>query len=512
MRAAFASHSAVASQTSPYFAGVASIVRSVPFKLAVATFAVRIRTFSAPPDDGNVGLYFYVAHEWLSGWLPYTRAWEYKPPGLFAVYAGGLAIFRTPMLTAAILSATAIFCTALALRAIGRACDTEHGNAIGTVAACFYIFLSTEDAGLTGDAPILAAAFAAWAVYLYGFSHRVAERPVARAFCVGLLAGLALQMKLTALPIAALLALLIAASAGRRMPQMLAVFFAAAALPVLPEIYAYANAGRIAQLYDANVGATLRRLLTIGGADPRAGRLQDAMAQTRVLAPAAELVLFAAIPPTARRVWVLFAWLACALLAILLSREYYERQFFELIAPLSILGAIGAVRLGRLLAQPRVTAIILVLLAFALHDYYTVRKTLQTAYERSFAHRQLYNREHLEFLLAGLREYAHGDPSLYAFQESPIVYVYLQAQPPTRYPFSADLLEPKLWPMLGFSGAAELQRIVAARPHYVLLGQADGPRDDRSALTYFARSVKMHYRLVATIDGDPLYRLAPSGR
>lgn len=486
---------------------MAGVLRSAPVLLALATLAVRIRTFIAPPGDGNVGLYFYVAHDWLSGWLPYTHAWEYKPPGLFALFAAGLALFHTPTLASAILSAAAVFCTALALRAIGRSCGGAQGAAIGTIAALFYIFLTTEDAGLDGDAQVYVAAFSSWAIYLCAFCDRVADRPLLRALGVGLLAGLALQMKLTALPVVTLLAVLAAAAAGRRAVPAIGLFLAACALPLVPEVVVYAHAGHLAQLYDANIGATLRRFLTVGGADPRAGRAEDAFAQLRVLAPAPELVPFALVQPRARALWVLWAWLMSVVLVIVLSREYYDRQFFELIAPVAILGAIGAVRFGTLLAHPRTVAAILVLGSFALHDYYTVRKTLQTAYERRVAHQHSYNREHLEYLLSGLRAYTRGDHSIYVFQESPIVYLYLRAHPPTRYPFSADLLEPKLWPMLGFSGAAELQRIVDARPHYVLLGRPDGPRDDRHTLARFARAVRSRYDLVGSIDGDPLYRL-----
>lgn len=486
---------------------MAGVLRSIPVLLALATLAVRVRTFTQPPEDGNVGLYFYIARDWLNGWLPYTRSWEYKPPGLFALFAAGLLIFRTPTLASAMLSAIAVFCTALALRAIGRSCGGAQGEAIGTIAALFYICLSTEDAGLFGDAQVYVAAFSSWAIYLCAFDERLARTPLLRALGTGLCAGLAMQMKLTALPFAGLLAVLVAYQNGRGAVRSLAVFAAACALPVVPELIVYARAGHLQLLYDANIGATLRRFTAIGGADPRAGNARDAFAQLRVLAPSVELALFALVPPRVRGLGVLWAWLACALLAILLSREYYERMFFELVPPLAILGAIGAVRLGALLRRPRLVAVILVLGAFALHDYFTIRKTVQTAYARSVAHQYSYNREHLEYLVSGLRAYTRGDRSIYVFQESPIVYVYLHARPPTRYAFSADLLEPKLWPMLGFAGERELQRIVAARPHYVLLGRPDGPRDDALTLAQFSQAVRQRYRRVASIDGDPLYRL-----
>ncbi len=475
--------------------------------LALAVIAVRVRTFTAPPDDGNVGLYFYVAHNWLNGWLPYTRAWEYKPPGLFALFAAGLAIFRTPLLASAILSAIAVLLTALALRAIAHSVKTPHAPAIGTLAALFYIFLATEDSGLAGDAQLYAAAFSSWAIYFCAFSARLRERPLERALIVGLLAGLAAQMKLTALPLVALLALLAVVCSGNRALPAGATFVAAVCAPIIVEIGLYAHAAGLAQLYDANVGATLRRFLSIGAGDPRAGTIDSSYAQLHVLAPAAELAPFALLRSPARTFWVVWAWFACALFSIVLSREYYDRQFFDLIPPLAILGAFGAMRLGTLIAQPRATAVILVLLTFALHDYYTIRKTIQTAYARTFADEQSYNREHLEFLIAGLRAHMGTDRSLYAFQESPIVYLYLNTDPPTRYPFSADLIEPHLWPMLGFSGAIELQRILVAQPHYVLLGQPDGPRDDAHVLAGFLQAVRDRYRFVGSIDGDALYRL-----
>lgn len=488
---------------------IGSVKRSYELPLlALLTLLVRIRTFIVPPDDGNVGLYFYVARDWLSGWLPYTHAWEYKPPGLFALFAAGLAIFRTPALASAVLSAVAVVLTAFALRAIGRRTGTPQSATIGIVAALTYIFLSTEDSGLAGDAELYAAPFLSWAIYLCAFSDGLRDRWLVRALCVGLLAGLALQMKLTAIPVAALLAFIVAFTTRRRALPAFAVFMAGAALPIVPEILVYAQAGRLAQFYDANIGATLRRLLSVGAEDPRAGRLQDSFQQLHTLLPVPEIAVFSLVPPRVRGIWVLWAWALCSLAAIVLSREYYERQFFDLVAPLAILGALGAVRLGDILKRPRAVVAVLMVATFALHDYYIDRKTLQTAYERSVAHNEDYNRQHIEYLVAGLRRYIGDDRSLYVFQDSPMVYLYLDASPPTRYPFSADLIEPHLWPMLGFRGPLELQRILEARPHYVLLGQPDGPRDDVNAFDRFSLAVAEQYDFVADVDGDSLYRLA----
>ncbi|HEV3157478.1 MAG TPA: glycosyltransferase family 39 protein [Candidatus Baltobacteraceae bacterium] len=469
---------------------------------------VRVRSFTETLEDGNVGLYFHIATGWIHGQLPYIASWEYKPPGLFALLALGLVIFQTPTLACAALSVLAVFATSLVLYRIGRSLGVPFAREIGLIAAAGYAMLSIENDGLSGDAQLYVAPFLSGALAIVAFGEWDCERrPLLRTLLGGLLAGFALQMKLTALTIVVPLGIFAALLSQRRRLSNAFAFMAAALLPFGIEAAMYAHAGALGVFSDANAGATLRRFL--GRAAIHSPVDADAwLTQLRSAGPFLELAPLSVLVLRSPRVAIVWAWLVLQIGTLLLVGEYYQRNFYDLLAPLSLLGAIGVMQLARLLAKPRTVIVSVLLGAFLFHDYYTMRVGLTRVFERTLGGNPSFGRSNFEHLELSLRHIIGTDRSIYVFQEPPILYDDLGAEPPTRYLLSADLIEPNLRPMLGFSGKDELNRILERRPHYIIVGYADRARDDLDEVRAFERSVVYRYRSLGSINGVLIYQLA----
>src|SRR5690606_12396057 len=65
--------------------------------LAVAALALALRApVAALPFERDEGEYAYLAWRWGEGEVPYRDAFDQKPPGVFALFALGLAFGETP--------------------------------------------------------------------------------------------------------------------------------------------------------------------------------------------------------------------------------------------------------------------------------------------------------------------------------------------------------------------------------------------------------------------------------
>ncbi|MBV8299815.1 MAG: hypothetical protein JO083_09765 [Candidatus Eremiobacteraeota bacterium] len=429
---------------------------AVAILLVVLTACVRMHPFLEGNDDGDVGAYVLGARALLHGALPYTTVWEYKPPGLFALYAVALAVAVDGSRAAALLGLLAACATSLLLwRLVAR--TIPDGERAGIVAAVLYACCSIENDGLLGDAELLIAPFAA------GSLLALAGRPNAsRAALAGLLAAAAVQMKLSAAPFA-VVAVLVALRAGGW--RALAPFAAAFAAPYALEALLYALAHRFGELWDANVGATLRRIAS-RGATSQAPR--PFAVELRMLAPALELAPFAALR-SAGWVGVFTLWLAADVLALVAVGEYDLRQFLPLVAPLAALGGIGADALARRVRFGAAVPVLACLLAFGLHGYFEVNSSLRIAWMRDVRGVHDWRISEVDRIIARLHGVPLARDGAWFMEVTPLAYDRLGVTPPTKYPLTSNLLNRALWPMLGLSGAGELARIVdCARPRWIV--------------------------------------------
>ncbi len=433
-------------------------------------------------NDGDVGLYVLVARDWLHGALPYTATWEYKPPGLFALYAIALAIFQDGSTASTALAwITAVASTLLLWRFVA----VIAGERAGTLAGVFFACLSIENDGMLSDAELLAIPFALGALLL------LTGRPsVSSIVASGLLAACAAQMKLTVAPFVLIAG---ATAAWRGGYGTLPAFAAGAAAPLALETVVYAWAGHAAAFWDANVGATLRRAWVHV---PSAASHKPLFPQLRILAPALELAPFAVL---ARTPWivVLAAWFALNAAIIVVVGEYDLRQLLALLAPMSALAAIGADALGTRLAKPRFTTIFVGLLAFALHGYYEVRVQVQRILpHRASMFTPVYTDD--ERMINTLRAIKSSD-RVWIVELTPMLYDVSGHEPPTRYPLTSNLFDRRMWPMLGMDGRRELLRIFnKVRPDWILIHTC-GPWCDPSTQLLFRDEVHANYAFVGPV-------------
>jgi Dolichyl-phosphate-mannose-protein mannosyltransferase len=478
----------------------------VAVALVALTAAVRMHPFLEGNDDGDVGVYVLGARALLHGALPYTTIWEYKPPGLFALFALALAVAGDGSRAAALLGFAAAAATTLIVwRLVARI--APDGERAGLIAAVLWACLSIENDGLLGDAELLSVPFVAGALLALAGRRggadaaRAGSPGYARVALAGLLAACAVQMKLSVAPavlVPAIAALMV------RGPLALVPFAAGFAAPVALEAAIYALAHRFADFYDANAGATLRRIASRTAVRPLP---RNFAAELRLLTPAWELAPFAALRAN-RWTGILALWLALAALTLVAVGEYDARQFLPLVAPLCALGGLGLDALARRVRRAGTALTIAALVVtFFLHGYFELNSSLRTVYMRDIRGERDWRISEVDHILAGLRGVPLARDGAWFVEVTPLAYDRLGVTPPTRYPLTSNLFNPALWPMLGFSGGDELRRIVdCARPRWVVM-RTCGPWCDPAIRDMTVGRIVTQYRIERKLDRrTSLYR------
>jgi hypothetical protein len=439
--------------------------------------------------DPAIGLYLHVAASWFDGHLPYVAAWEYKPPGLFALYALALRIVPFPVLAVQVLAIAASFATALIVMRLGTAADSRGRTSTGLLAALFFVMLSIEDEGYNGDAEVLMTPFLAGAMWV------ALEAPSSLRFAlaVGVLLGAALQTKLSAIP---MLLPPIAVLLARTRHRVRDVFACVAAIvaPFVLEAIVYAANNSFAAFFDANVGATMRRATGL-----RSGLLVNNLGvipeHLRILAPPLELAPFALLHPT-RRVVAYVGWFAAAAFSIAAAGEYYAHQFVVLHAPVALLGALGLrfaldkfVRKAR---TARVVAVLALVLTFGLHDYYQVIHAGRVVVARQ-AGKPTSTGADEPAVLRAIQATGLAKDGVFVVQQDPYIYDELGVAAPTRFAYTDHLLDDRMTGMAGIDGRREINRILDTRPAIVSIGDLDAPQLDRSLVALVRARLRRDY-------------------
>jgi len=476
--------------------------------LAGAAF-VHLHRFLLPVDDPDVGVYLHVAFAWLHGNLPYIAAWEYKPPGLFALYALALRLCgERPTIAVQALATLSTWATALALWRLGPLVDLEDGTRSGRYAAIFALLFSTEDEGYLGDAEVLIAPLIAWALVLSLRRHRAAYTTA----CCGVLCGAALQMKLTALPLIFPVGFALMWTT-RRPLGALAGMVAATLAPFAIDAGLYAHSGVFAALWDANVTATWRRFTALGQG-VMVENLRWFTEQLRVMAPAVELApLSFALRRHDRLAFAAsWGWLAAALVVIAAAGEFYDRHFVLIMAPLALLGAIGLRVVSRTLgARARAFAVVMFVATFALHDYWETAQAAALVEHRVFLGDRSWHESEYDRIVTALRRYGSGS-SVYVIQLTPLLYDALGATAPTRFADSDLLLDDRMRATTGIRGIAELQHVFRGGPRFVAVGGSlSESRFDPRTVSLIRAQLARNYRVRCRVGSATLYERRVTG-
>lgn len=454
--------------------------------LALLALALRLPDLGNPLLDVDEPLYRYIGRRMAEGAIPYVDIWDRKPVGLFVIYwlidrLGG-DLFVTGQLVALVFA----FATAATLAMMAR---PLAGPGAGLAAGAIYLVWIALLGGRSGQSPViynLPVALAAWAVM-----SAKRERDARYAWRLGLAAmlaaGIALQIKPTAIFESACLGLCLVADRHRRQPNLpylagrSALLAVVALLPTALAFATYAALGHGQAWWFANVESIFLRAAVPG--EPLFARLPGhaiALAAPAVAAMAGWLRL----ERGERSVPGL--WLAAAALGVLAVPPYYNHYMLPLIAPLAVLAGIGV-------AKSRAMAAMLAVAGGGLLLLMGLPSGGATAAARAEVTR----------LTASVKTHSNGGCA-FAFNAPPLLNLTSGACAPTIYAFGLHLASIREAGAIGVDPATEVQRILAGRPPVIVTGHAAA---DRYAPTQrlIATALRRNYAPVASEAGYTVY-------
>ncbi len=471
----------------------------------------RFGAFFKSVIDWDESLYALVARELLAGHLPYVTAWECRPPGLFMLFALAFKAFGTSVIAYRILADVAVSASAFVLFKLGN-CFTDRGRAVGICAAVLYIALTCGNGGTATNCEILFAPLicAAMLIVLKG-ATKLEPIGYARSLLIGLLLGIALQIKETVIfEIAFIGALMI--TQWRTTPSRLVAVIGATLLPIIAGIAIYAYAGQLHLYLDANVFATLRRVEAQGLPPINPLRLiGDEMLE---LFPAPIFAVIAAYWAwrreedrfTQKLIWIFLIWGAIAVLSIAVPHEYLGHQMLQLVPPLALLAGYALVRIVSGLRRRTLAFGLTLAVIFAVHASEWIAEAAVTAFHRYRLGEPDFNDE-TAALASVLKARMGPNHSLFVMNDQPVLYLLTGANLPTRYPYPSYLRERYFERVAGIDGASEVKRVLRARPH--LIATSKWTEDvEPAVLDIETQAMRTDYALdYATPDGHMVYRL-----
>ena len=468
--------------------------------LLSATLAIRAWQFGNPVIHIDEQFYLLVGDRlWQGRGLPFVDFWDRKPFGLFLVYAA-TRMFGGDAVIAYQLAAT--LCAAAGAWVVQRLA-TRIADGWGPLfAGLAYLVYLSVNGGDGGQSPVfynVPVAIAALAVV------RVYERPAFDRHAAGFAAlamalfGVALQIKYSVLfeGVYFGVALLVAA---RRLPvpriATLALLWCALAL--LPTAAVFALYWRVDQV-DALVFANFQSVFLRKA--PDGALMAERLGMIALHLLPLLIVAAMALPQVARARPVgplLIGWAGAAIGGLLLFGTYFDHYALPLVTPLAVLAAPVLSRPLRVMrrAVPIVVPVLAAGLAYVLVNTIVLRGTRG---DGSGAHR----------LAARIGSAPAG--CLFVFSGDPILYQLTNACVPTAYNFPTFLSEMGDSRTLGINPHAELARVMAQRPAYVMVSSVDPGATDLAAHAFVMRELARHYRLVdrsvLSERVDQLYRL-----
>jgi 4-amino-4-deoxy-L-arabinose transferase-like glycosyltransferase len=476
---------------------------ALPLALLAFTLAVRAMSFRFAVIDTDEGLYLLQAREWLRGGWPYVAVWDMHPVGAPAMFAAAWTLFGKSIMTVRLLAS---LCVAITAWLTWRTVRELHGpRVVAGAASVLYITHSVMLGGLASNTEILFAPFVSGALFLaVRAATRPAEAPRWRDLALmGVLVGYGLTIKPVVVPMGCLaFALLVGpawlagAQGWRRVAAMAAAYTGLCLLPTLLFALAYAGRGE----FQAFLFGSFLAPLTYAAAPPAAGviwgRVSDSLLELLWLLPLAAVPLWglrraSLANPATQLVLVALAWLGASALAVAGPGMYFNHYFVILLAPLSILAAVGAWRLAwRLRPGLAVPAFAGLVGAVALHAW--ASDTLPR-WERRLEPDP--PRQVAEIIRQQIRR---GEPIFVANYHA-AVYVMSGAGVPTRFAFPGHLTC-GFDKITGVDADAEVNRILASRPRIIVVDRGWWRSMRRRVRVNIATTLQRSYVKVAEVQ------------
>ncbi|MBB4840231.1 4-amino-4-deoxy-L-arabinose transferase-like glycosyltransferase [Sphingomonas kyeonggiensis] len=457
----------------PWTARVAAATRvwaSNPALLAalllVVAIAARAAQFGNPVVQVDDEFYLLTGDRMLHGALPYVDIWDRKPIGLFLIYAAIRLLGGEGVLAYQLVATLFAVATAFVIARIARNLAGPHGAAAAGVVYILYLGIFGGEGGQSPVFYNLFVALAAWAM------TGIVRRPgfdwlgFAGGLGVMLLIGAAMQVKYTALFEGVFFGLALLWFAGQRgagrgaLVAMGAAWIAAALLPTLAAWGWYAAIGQGDAFVQANFLSILER-----SSDGTGIVLKRLGWMALLLAPlgiAAWLGRGMARPVSEDVRKLLDGWAIAAIGGVLLFGTFFDHYALPLVAPLCVLAAawFGDGAAGLVLASGRtrwrIPAGVAMMALIA-----TISLNIVNDNRRDRGWGPQVERM-ADYIRPQLRD------CLYVFDGEPALYRLTGSCLPTRWPFPSHLSLTRESRAIGVDPMAEVKRIMAARPEFVV--------------------------------------------
>ncbi len=158
--------------------------------LVIVLSATQILMFSFGRDQG---IYAAVAEGIVDGRMPYRDVWDFKPPGIFLIFALAQALFGKTMLGVRILEVTGLIATVFAFQRLGGALTGRRS--VGLIAAAVAAHVHAQlEFWHTAQPETFGGYLTVWALALT-VTHVAGPRRWRRYAVVGVLFGVAFLFK-----------------------------------------------------------------------------------------------------------------------------------------------------------------------------------------------------------------------------------------------------------------------------------------------------------------------------
>jgi 4-amino-4-deoxy-L-arabinose transferase-like glycosyltransferase len=476
--------------------------------LPLLVAGLRWASFLPSVIDWDESLYILQAREWLRGNWPITGVWDMHPVGAPAVIALAFLAFGESIATVRLLGVICVAATGYALIALVRVMG--GGRALGFASAALYAGHSILLGGLSSNTEILFAPLVVSALAL----ALAGGPPWPRLLGMGALIGLALVIKPVVAPEGCLAFALLAwpwlrARRWRSLILAAGAYLGMCLAPTALAGFVYALRGGFAEWAEATLLAPFVYAaagVTLETALYRIVTTALALRWLLVLGLLLPLLLLR-WPDAALRRLALFGlgWLLVGLLAVVGPGHFFPHYFLILLPPLSLLAGVGLFAAARLLAGARAAPLALGLAALVALDI--LGGDLQSRLHRGFA---MGSPDAPRRIAAIVNDELRPGETIFVANYQPVVYFLTRAALPTRFPFPVHLTG-SFGSLAGVDTDAEVARILAARPRFIVLDRSEWFSMRPSAMAMLTEAIEEHYELAASFVEErgavELYRL-----